>query len=234
MDPGGILLSKSLIKILLVPVLIFVSWGAFTVYGWKVAALDNALRVDSLYAVEDTTRIVFADSLRTFELRAIQAETRADDLDRELDVRSRARADLVVVAEPLDTVVTSPASIDSVGSREATLSIYRTPYTVEAHVSIPLEPLPAIWQLRIGLDPIPLNVRLSCATDSDFDVVPAFVQVTAPRWATIGITNVQQEPGICNPVQFQLPGAPSVFTRTVRPVAIGLGLALGLKLLGAF
>lgn len=227
-------LKAKLLVIVVFAVMAFASWGASTVYGWKVSARDNALRVDSLIAQRDTTRLVFSDSLNTFERRTIQAELRIDELDRALNVRSRARATVTLSVAALDTVAASPVTSDTLGAREATLSFYRVPYTFAAQVSIPRGVASARWRVQIGLDPIPLYVRLSCATDSDLDIVPAFVQVTGPTWADIGLAELQQEPGICNPQRLQLPDAGSFFTQFSKPLAIGGGAVIVLKLLGMF
>lgn len=169
---------------------------------------QKELRIDSIEAVNDTTREIngiLADSLRFFERRVLQVELERDSLDEALDQESRVRANTEARVDSLQTVIASTeVTEDSAGVRHASFNFYEEPFTVDAQVAMPPPPSPAKFDLNVKLDPIPLSFRVGCRENPNTDVKRAIIGITTPDWAEVELKDVQQEPGICNP-QFDIP-----------------------------
>lgn len=169
---------------------------------------DRELQIDSLEAVNDTTREIkniLADSLRYFERRAVQTELEADSLDKALERESRVRANAEARVDSLESVIASSSvSEDSLGVRTASFDFYDEPYTIDAEIVMPPPPRSANLILNVKLDPIPLSFRVGCSENPDTDIKRATIGITTPDWAEVELKEVTQEPGVCNP-QVEVP-----------------------------
>jgi len=209
-------------------------WGVATAYGWKADALAAGLEVDRMEALQDTTRVrVLTDSLRIVERRVVQTEQERDALDDQLGIQTTAKIAAEVRVDSLRASGQSVTVVDlETDTRTVHIDTYTEPYRIEAEIIVPPTPHPARWSFGVTMDPILLSVRLSCGTKDYGTIIPALVQVSAPRWARIGLDSVEQEPGICNPTFFELPTTTSLAARIARPTLLIGGALLVLKFAG--
>ena len=152
-----------------------------------------ALRGDSLAAARDSTRVihiegVVAGDLMAVQRRAVQAEQKADSLDRALgqvragwaQFRTSVRG-LSVVAKSETMFVSLPDS-----ARHATFDLRQEPYTLHAAVEAPRGPSPWTMAARVDLDTIAMEARVGCGRADAGGVRAAALTVVAPRWASAG------------------------------------------------
>jgi hypothetical protein len=166
-----------------------------------------ALAASNLAAERDTTRDaavgnerlseILRDSLRLVERRIVQVSQRNDSLDVAL---GRERVARFALAAAIDTtrVETSAATITQADHavRLASFNVRREPFTITADVAFPPAPDSASIALRVAVDAIPIEARVSCTTDRN-GVREASLSASTPRWATVRIGHVEQEPGVC-------------------------------------
>jgi hypothetical protein len=192
---------------------------------------DALLYTDSLQAAADTTRLVYADSVRLFERRAIQQDQRADALDRDLGRERRARVALVAQVESLQTTATTTPTYRA-DTATANFIVTSPPYHAKVDVVVPPPPTPATLELAITLDPAPVEVRLGCGPASN-GLRPATVLVAPPSWLDIDLTLVEQDPDVCqSPILLRPSGLLSVripawVALLTTLAAFGLGLTVG-------
>lgn len=192
---------------------------------------DALLHTDSLQAAADTTRLVYADSLRLFERRAIQQEQRADDLDRDLGRERRARVALVAQVESLQTTATT-TPVYRADTATAAFDVTAPPYHAQVDVVIPPPPSPALLDLAVTLDPAPMEVRLGCGPSVN-GLRPATVAVIPPPWLDVDLTQVEQDPDVCqSPILARPRGLlavriPAWLAVLTTLAAFGFGLTVG-------
>ncbi|MDB4874269.1 MAG: hypothetical protein JWM41_715 [Gemmatimonadetes bacterium] len=173
-----------------------------------VRAAHAALAFTNLAAERDSTRNVaitnsrlaalIGDSLRVVEKHAIQVTQQQDALDRALTGERRARYALDATVDSLHRAITVPASVRSDdGVRLATFDLCQEPYTIEAAVTLPPPPDSARITLRIAIDPIPIEARLSCASPNADGIRTASVTASSPSWAAVRFGHVEQSPEVC-------------------------------------
>ena len=162
-------------------------------------------------AARDSTREValanarvarlLGDSLGLVEKRAQQVKQRADALDRALGRERVARFGAIAVVESLRQVAMAAVDSNAEGHgravRVANFSVRHAPYTIGAEVAVPAPPDSARIQLRIALDPIPIEARVSCARADPGGIRDATVSVSTPKWATVQLGTVEQSPEVC-------------------------------------
>jgi hypothetical protein len=164
-----------------------------------------ALARDTLEAAADTTRTVhvdvapLGDSLRVVERRAIQAEQRADALDRALRTQSIVHSQLQARIATLERQLRSDSvAFDSTdGTRRARFDLRDAPYTIRADVTLPRPPQPGAMNLHVALDTLGLALSVACGEPNEFGVRPAMARVAAPAWATVRLGRVEQAPSVC-------------------------------------
>lgn len=210
----------------------------------QAVALDEALARDSVEAVLDSTRElvgIMGDSARVWQRRALQARQDADALDRQLGQARQALVALEATVRPLDTTLVgvAVAAPDST-TRVARFQARQEPFTVLAVATLPRPPAQPTLALGIGLDPVPLRVRVGCA-DGPGLVRPANVTVEGPPWATVDLLFASTDPAVCNgrllapkrPPGWSLPlagaagGAGAAAVTGGSPWQVGAGAALG-------
>ena len=198
------------------------------------------LAASNLVAERDSTRQVgqanarvarmLGDSLGVVERRVRQVAQRADALDRALGRERVARYAAVAVVDSLSRVVA--ASVDTSANehagdvRVAKFNLRNPPYTVDADVAMPAPPDSARIQLRIGLDPIPIDTRVSCGPADAGGIREAMVSVATPKWASVRIGAVEQAAGVCASPALKPPNHRRSLLG-LRRLMIGLGPAIG-------
>ncbi len=171
--------------------------------GAREIAFRAALVADTLMASRDSSRALrvsvaaLGESLHVVARRAVQVAQARDALDRELHVRHIARDRVVVQEAPLQrslAAIAAPSRGDSV--RHATFDVRSAPYTVHADVALPPSDS-GTMTLRVALDSIPMEVRLSCGERAMAGVRPAVVTVSGPVWAQLRLGRVEQGAELC-------------------------------------
>ena len=200
-----------------------------------------ALRADSLAAARDSTRVihiegVVAGDLMVVQRRALQAEQRADSLDRALgqvragwaQFRTAVRG-LSAVAKSETVYVSAPDS-----ARHATFDLRQEPYTLHAAVEAP--PVPAPWTMvaRVDLDTIAMDARVGCRRADREGVRSAALTVVAPTWASVRIGRVEQSPEVCtSPDPVARSGTRALFHGVVGRLGISVGYGIARQASGA-
>lgn len=200
---------------------------------WHSAFTSTAYAVDSLVAINDTTRSVMGaavtelgDSLKAVTKRAVQTAQAKDAVDRELHQARAATAQVDVQIDSLRTYTTVAATEDST-SRHAVFDVSHLPYTVHADVSIPAPPDSATLNLYVKLAPAHLSVRIGCDERSNSaGVAAAQAVVIGPSWLEASLDSVSQDPRVCRSMTRTEP--PNRLGRLERPVvSAGLWMAVG-------
>src|SRR5690606_24799481 len=170
------------------------------------ASLRVALRAaDSLDAVADSTRQVALlvtrdrDSLAVYARRAVQAlALHGDSLDAALNLERRANASLLLTIRSLERAVAEGTSRVNGDSLTASFHLRQPPYTVDAEAMLVPPPRASRLTATVALDSLLLGVRVGCGAPGLAGYRPATTRVTAPQWARVGITSVEQDEGVCN------------------------------------
>jgi len=71
------------------------------------------------------------------------------------------------------------------------------PYTVHADVALPPAPARGRMDVRVTLDTLSLDVRVSCGVAIAAGVRAATAIVVAPKWARVRLGSVEQTPRVC-------------------------------------
>jgi hypothetical protein len=191
-----------------------------------------ALQAMNLVAERDSTRDVAAanasvatmlgDSLRIVERQVMQVVQRSDALDRALGGERRARYLMKAAVDSLRVVAFgTPVRDLGDGVRRASFEVRREPFTVAAQVEIPALPDTARMDLRVALDPIPVEARVSCSSPDEQGIRRASVVARTPSWAALRFERVEQSPDLC--ASPALAGsAPSRQSFRLRPF-VGIG-----------
>jgi len=212
--------------------------GAVAVQTWRLDRAETRAKVatlarDSAEAAADSTRAASAQAqavlgaeLAAVERRVVQQRQRADSLDRALGLERRARVRVELRADSLQAVATAAVMADSADSvRRALFDVREPPYTATADVALPRPPALGRLSLHVGLDPAPLEVRISCGVSRD-GIRPATVTAVGPRWLSLELASVEQDPAVCQAAR----GLPR--KKKPLPWKEGLILVLGLRVLG--
>ena len=162
-----------------------------------------ALRADSLEAAADTTRAValrtLGDSQRAWQRRAVQRPQPSDALDRELRLQRVALTELHAEVRGLRAELASRDTVgeDSLGVRRATFAVDSTPYRGSVNVALPASGGRGSLRLDLRIDPAPIGLRVGCGPANADGIRPAAVTATGPRWLSVTLDRVEQEPGLC-------------------------------------
>jgi hypothetical protein len=165
-------------------------------------------------ASRDTTRSValenarvarlLGDSLRVVEKQIVQVAQRRDVLDAALGRERAARYAATAVVDSLSLVVASSDSVlrdardASRDTRTARFDVRQAPYTIIAEVELPPPPDSATMRVRVAVDAIAIEARVSCSAGSG-GAREATVAVETPSWVTVRIGTVAQSPDVCTP-----------------------------------
>lgn len=219
------------------------------VLGMKSCQLDRArkdlgaaaLEADTLRATLDTTKVVaigLADSLEAVQRQVVQVRAEKDDTDRRLGLERIATAQLTAQVERLEVIVNSstPVTENAEGTRSAKFVVDSAPFFVTAAVTLPRPPASGSIALSVSLDPIPLEARHGCGPANDAGIRSAYLTVTGPKWATVSLDRVEQDPGLCRSPALEPPrGDGRAWWRKALDrvgVSVGLGATAGVDLTG--
>jgi hypothetical protein len=167
--------------------------------------------------------------------RAVQQEQRGDVLDRALRLERRAKVaatlELPRVRSTVggDVVASSDSTATGTDTRRAHFVIEEAGYTGNADVAFPRPPGRPELSLDLGMRPIPLELRIGCSAASGDGARAASANMTAPRWAKLTLTSVEQEAAVCASMKAR-PATHRSLTATVRArvaVVIGYGVTPG-------
>ena len=192
---------------------------------------EALLRVDSLEAVADTTRAVtvkvqslLGDSIRAVERRVVQERQRADALDRALGRERIARVGLSLKVDSLLARVVASSDTVQDGTRTIGFEVDTVSFRGSVTVRVPPSPAPPVMDLRLVVNPIPLQLRLGCG-DPVNGIRPATATALGPAWAPLRLDSLSQSPDLC-----QSPALRQ--KRSSWPwVALGAALTMGVRLL---
>ncbi len=192
-----------------------------------VLARDSAeAAADSTRSASAKVQAVLGAELAAVQRRTIQQRQRADSLDQALGLERRARVRVELRADSLQAVATAAVTADPADSvRRARFEVREPPYTATADVALPRPPATGQLSLRVGLDPAPLELRIGCGPARG-GIRPATVIAVGPRWLSLELTSVEQDPAVCQ--------APAGLPPKKKPLPWreGLILILGLHALG--
>ena len=189
------------------------------------------LAAENVKAERDSTREValenakvaalLGDSLRVFEKRVVQISQKSDALDRATGRERRGAYTIEIAPAPLWGAFTAPSRVaPDTTTRTARFDVRQPPYTVSADVSIPRPPDSARMEVRVALDPVVADVRVSCSPVDSVGIRAASISATTPAWATVKFGRVEQAPDVCQP--------PVIKRRrwfSFKPLALGVGRA---------
>ncbi|MDB4878550.1 MAG: hypothetical protein JWM41_4996 [Gemmatimonadetes bacterium] len=196
-------------------------------------AATAALAVTNLAAERDSTRNVartnkrvaalLGDSLQLVEKHAVQVAQRGDALDRALGRERRARYALDASVDSLHRAASTPVAVNhDDGIRMARFDIREPPYTVQADVSMPPPPDSAHIALRVSIDAIPIEARVSCSPANEDGIRTATVTASSPPWAKVRFGHVEQSPELCTSPALVRSRTPRRLVR-FTPLVIGGG-----------
>jgi hypothetical protein len=110
--------------------------------------------------------------------------------------------------------------------RRASFGVRQPPYTVAADVEIPEHPDTARLSLKVALDPIHMDARVTCAAPNEQGIRSATVVAAAPSWATVQFDRVEQSPDLCaSPALMRAPRP----TRRFSSLLIGAGRVMDFR-----
>jgi hypothetical protein len=160
-----------------------------------------ALHATNLAAERDSTRAVaveLGDSLRIVEKQVLQVAQRSDALDKALGRERIARYIMKGAVDSLERVAFVTPAADSTDTiRRARFDVRQPPYTISANVEIPQPPDSARLSLRVALDPIHVEARVTCSPPNGDGIRTASVVAAAPSWATVRFDRLEQSPELC-------------------------------------
>jgi hypothetical protein len=172
---------------------------------------DLALQAANTHAEGDSTRRVdvvsprvgslIGDSLRLVERLVVQRAQRQDRLDRALKRERLARYAMTVRAESLAAMAQGETEAESAGTlssiRRASFRLRQAPYTIAAEVALPAAPDTGTLAVRVALDPLHVEARVSCAPADGSGIRAASVSATGPAWADVRFDRVEQSAELC-------------------------------------
>lgn len=162
----------------------------------RAIARSNGFRADSLEAVVDTTRVLIDGERKVWGRRLLQADLKADSLDKLLKLKPTVVIQPVVHVDTLTDTVYAPVTGDSI--REGSFRVRQPPFTVSATAALPPPPSQGRLALTVALDSIVLGVRVGCG-EKVGGIRPATATVEAPAWASVHLNRVQGNRDVCNP-----------------------------------
>jgi hypothetical protein len=203
----------------------------------RTRAADLALSLSNGIAQRDSTHRValenqkvvsmLGDTLQLFAKKVVQAKQQRDALDHALRTERIARYAMVSMVDSLRRdSVTAPTQTIHDGVRRAVFNVRDEPYDVHAEVEMPSVPDTARLSVRVRLDPVRLNVRLSCGTTDANGIRGATITAESPRWAAVRFDQVEQSPDLCaSPALLQRASSAGIGKFT--PLVLGAGRVIG-------
>jgi hypothetical protein len=161
-----------------------------------------ALALVNAEASRDSTRVLVAasrvmsqllgDSVRVYRKRVVQVTQQKDALDKAIGDERVAHYALTGTVDSLERVTQALPNADS-----AEFHLRSVPYTVDASVVFPPLPDSARMSMRVALDPIQVDARVTCGKPDTNGIRAASVLASTPRWASVTFGRVEQSPDLC-------------------------------------
>ncbi len=129
----------------------------------------------------------------------MQVVEKRDAIDRALGRERVARYAATAVVDSLERVVAAADSVVRDASREvrvARFDVRQEPYTIVADVELPPPPDSAKMRVKVAVDAIPIEARVTCA-DIGSGAREAAVSVRTPAWVNVRMGTVSQSPEVC-------------------------------------
>lgn len=218
-----------LITLLVLGSLIFSGIQQYRINKLAKEAYNSALVIDSLYASNDTLKILktLSDSNTTYwQKQATQLQDLNDTLEEKLSQQ-------IVVSNTLQLKLDSVSFSDTtnvVTNQDSTLFLhfekYQKPFTVKSDVTVNTKNKTGVSLFDVKTDPILFNLRIGCK-DGPGGIKSADVTIGVPSWVTPEVGQLTQEDDVCNPVKANLgiKGTWDLFPTYFKvgvPVTIGL------------
>lgn len=173
-------------------------YQAYRAHRLARAVQVAALRGDSLEAALDQTRVIAANDHDAYVRRIVQATVHANALEDSLGLERRARYVATVQVDTLRAfimrAVVAADSADSV--RRAHFEQVAPPYHLSADVALPRTGTGTL-SASVALDPLRLAATVGCGKGVG-GIRPATLIFEAPRWATVTLDSLHQDPAVCN------------------------------------
>jgi hypothetical protein len=157
------------------------------------------MRADSLEAVGDSTKYlvgILGDSLGIATRRVVQLEHVNDSLGKKVGQDITARARIAIQPKPMTVTDTVEVVVQNDSTRIVSFDIYEKPVSLQAEIHV--QPDTAFGQFSVQLDPIDLEIDLSCGQEVN-GFRQANIFAISDKYSTIDIKEVQQSSEICNP-----------------------------------
>lgn len=185
-------------------------------------AREQWFRADSAGALADSGFKMYGAAKKVIGVmrdgyvrRMVQEKQKRDALDKALKLERKVNVVGSVVLAPLDTTLSAPVTdVDDV--RSAIWNLRKEPYTITASATLPPPPAQALIEMRIRLDTLRWNLRVSCGPRGFQGLRTANAVVLVPRWATVSLDTLSQTREVCNP--------PPPKKKTVRDVFAVVGV----------
>ncbi|MEO7086833.1 MAG: hypothetical protein ABI442_07555 [Gemmatimonadaceae bacterium] len=129
---------------------------------------------------------------------ALHASNVIAERDRARDIAATNRNVARIVRDSLRVAAVVPSRRDSTPTvRDATFNIQQTPYTISAVVDLADPPDSARMAIRVSIDPIHFDARVSCSSADEHGIRSASIRTSSPRWASVRFDHVGQSPEVC-------------------------------------
>lgn len=159
--------------------------------------------IDGLFAAADTTRVEHMKETDLYMRRIVQAEMKADAINKKLKTESSVRATLQYFVDS----VYGAADVDDSGMDGDTLpdilnlpfSGYTKPYTVSGTATIDFVEDTAGVTYKVAMDPFKIGVRVECGKQAVNGVRPASMVIEAPSFVRVSLDTLRQAPEVCSP-----------------------------------
>jgi hypothetical protein len=169
----------------------------------QLAAKNERARADTTRTIalsaKDSARIL-GDSLRAVERLAIQERVRADLMDRALQRSTAALIGITASVARLAGSVQSSGDVrSSAGDSVRTAEFHerREPFTLAAKAALPRFGRASL-SYEIDVDPARVKLKVGCEKRKRGDLArAATTSAVGPKWLTISLDSVQQDPEVC-------------------------------------
>jgi hypothetical protein len=171
-----------------------------TAIALQLANADAARDSTRNVALENgTVARILGDSLRLVEKRVVQISQKSDALDAAMHRERIASYTLSATINSLRQSVTAANTIATRGDRRtARFDVRQEPFTVNADIVMAPLPDSATLSLRIRVDPLNVQGRVTCSAADRDGVRIANVSTASPPWAEVRFGQLEQAPEVCN------------------------------------
>jgi hypothetical protein len=204
-----------------------IAWRERELTRERERSRTSALLADSIQAARDTSRAVLlsvaGDSVRVYQRRIVQSRQRSDSLDRALGVERAARYRIAAEVTELRTQIAARVTAGADSVRSATFRARDGPFYIDAAVTLPPPPGDGRMTVRVSVDTAVIEARVGCGPADGAGVSPATLNLAGPRWMTLRLGPLEQDPQVCSPVTPRTEQRRSLAGLFARRMRIGVG-----------